>query len=453
MSIDFTDFINALEDDEFDERPVDIEEFVTSQEYLGLPPLSKHQYVIIKMGTQIYKESSLIKLYGEEEGRKRHKLTMKELVLALGKACNVGSDEVYNAENGQWVKISDMQNVYSGHTAGLNGNEFCTESFTKGIANVHRVRTAKGFNVTVSEDHTFMTKDGARKLKDLHAGDRIAISSKLDIINPVKIDDDELKILAYWLGDGMMPLDQPSKRAINTDFSLNDREALKEYIDIFIKNGDSPTVKKHKAKKMVFVRHPAKVNQYAFSIINKYDLWNLRAVDKRVPLDIFSTTDEQVGVFLGRLWGTDGCVYKKHNGSRGDCPVAEYATISKGLAQDIQRLLVRLGIVSSLREKHPKYTYNGETRVGQTAYIITVSDIEGFRRFVKNVKMLDKQATANVLLDEFAARKSQSHYDGTLFYDKIISIEGVGAEEVFTLTASDTHFYNAGMIMNGNSGK
>ncbi len=86
MSIDFTDFINALEDDEFDERPVDLEEFVTSKQYLGLPPLSKHQYTIIRMGTQIYKESSLIKLYGEEEGVKRHKLTMKELVLALGKA-------------------------------------------------------------------------------------------------------------------------------------------------------------------------------------------------------------------------------------------------------------------------------------------------------------------------------------------------------------------------------
>jgi hypothetical protein len=39
----FDDFLSALEEDEFDEHPVAIEEFVTSENYLKLPPLSDYQ--------------------------------------------------------------------------------------------------------------------------------------------------------------------------------------------------------------------------------------------------------------------------------------------------------------------------------------------------------------------------------------------------------------------------
>jgi hypothetical protein len=63
---DFRDFLEALEEDAFEEQPVDIEEFVTSKDYLALPPLSDYQYQMIKASTQIYKHETLIKLYGED---------------------------------------------------------------------------------------------------------------------------------------------------------------------------------------------------------------------------------------------------------------------------------------------------------------------------------------------------------------------------------------------------
>ena len=71
MTIGFDVFFEALEEDAFEEKPVDIEEFVTSKNYLGLPPLSEYQYTMIKASTQIYKKETLIKLYGEEEAEKR----------------------------------------------------------------------------------------------------------------------------------------------------------------------------------------------------------------------------------------------------------------------------------------------------------------------------------------------------------------------------------------------
>jgi hypothetical protein len=82
---DFGDFLSILEEDEFEEKPVEIEEFVTSKDFLGLPPLSENQYTMIKASTQIYKRDTLVSLYGEEEGLKRSKQTCNEVIFQLGK--------------------------------------------------------------------------------------------------------------------------------------------------------------------------------------------------------------------------------------------------------------------------------------------------------------------------------------------------------------------------------
>jgi hypothetical protein len=93
MSLDFSEFIEILDGDEFEEKPVDLQTFVTSPDYLGLPPLSENQYTLIARSSQIYKESTLIKLYGEELGKKMFKQTCVEVIAQLGK----GSGKDYSS--------------------------------------------------------------------------------------------------------------------------------------------------------------------------------------------------------------------------------------------------------------------------------------------------------------------------------------------------------------------
>ena len=85
MDLNFNDLIDMLDGEEFDERPVDLRTFVQSPDYLGLPPLSEYQYTLIEKSSQIYKESTLIKLFGEEEGVRMFKQTANEVVAQLGK--------------------------------------------------------------------------------------------------------------------------------------------------------------------------------------------------------------------------------------------------------------------------------------------------------------------------------------------------------------------------------
>ena len=82
---DFNVFLDALSGDEFSETPVSVEQFVTDKAYLGLPPLSNNQYIMIKASTQIYKQDTLIRIYGEDEGRKIFKQTCNEIIMQLGK--------------------------------------------------------------------------------------------------------------------------------------------------------------------------------------------------------------------------------------------------------------------------------------------------------------------------------------------------------------------------------
>lgn len=85
MSFDFSDIIDMLDGEEFDEKPVSLRDFVTDEKYLGLPELSEYQYTLIEKSSQVYKESTLIKLFGEKEGHRMFKQTANEVVAQLGK--------------------------------------------------------------------------------------------------------------------------------------------------------------------------------------------------------------------------------------------------------------------------------------------------------------------------------------------------------------------------------
>ena len=85
MDLNFNDLIDILDGAEFDETPVDLRTFVVNPEYLSLPPLSELQYQLIEKSSQIYKESSLIKLFGEKDGQRIFKQTCNEVIAQLGK--------------------------------------------------------------------------------------------------------------------------------------------------------------------------------------------------------------------------------------------------------------------------------------------------------------------------------------------------------------------------------
>jgi hypothetical protein len=82
----FNDFLEALQDNPFEENPVDVKTFVESPDYLGQPPLSQIQYDIVEAMSQIYRKEDLHLLIGTDAGDKHYsKYTKNEIILQLGK--------------------------------------------------------------------------------------------------------------------------------------------------------------------------------------------------------------------------------------------------------------------------------------------------------------------------------------------------------------------------------
>lgn len=86
MSLDFSEFLEALDDNPFEEDPVDLDTFLHDPMYLDQPELSQIQRDLVEAMSQIYKEQDLIRIMGEKEGREHYKkYTKSEVLLQLGK--------------------------------------------------------------------------------------------------------------------------------------------------------------------------------------------------------------------------------------------------------------------------------------------------------------------------------------------------------------------------------
>ena len=106
MSFEFSDLIDILDGEEFEEKPVDLKTFVTDPNFLGLPPLSELQYTLIEKSSQIYKETTLTKLFGEDEGKRVFKQTCtEEPGIKIIRPTNEIRDNVSLRELGNYIAI------------------------------------------------------------------------------------------------------------------------------------------------------------------------------------------------------------------------------------------------------------------------------------------------------------------------------------------------------------
>lgn len=454
---DFSEYFSLLDDTPFEETPVDLDTFIGPGYLGGRFVLSEIQRDLVESMSQIYTMEDCIRILGQEAGVQHYqKYTKKEVILQLGKGSSRGTDEVFLPEHGKWVPIQDLQSSPNNYVLGSNDgcveNQYATESFIEGSDVVWEVEFERGLTMGVTMDHSFYNKRMERvKLSDLKIGDRIAVSTKTFVTNPVRLPDGEAKLLGYWIGDGCMPKDQTGFRMLNMDFGDKDVQSMQEYLEITHDLGDNPKVTVHPNGKAMSCVRSHSCDQ-ALKIANKHNLWGKRAHDKVVPDAIWNAPDDQVAEFVSRLWGCDGTVYMKKSGPMVHGAL-EYCTVSKELAVGLQRLLTRFGVLSSLRSRYPKYTYNGERKTGQLTYYLTIADKTGVERFHKNIALLDKQDMLDEAVRSYANKTASTNYQGDMFFARLKSVKEVGPMPVFTMTATQTSNFIQNLVLNGNSGK
>jgi DNA repair protein RadA/Sms len=122
------------------------------------------------------------------------------------------------------------------------------------------------------------------------------------------------------------------------------------------------------------------------------------AAEKSVPGPVFCLPRRQLALFLNRLFSCDGSVYVDAHGQPG----VSYSTISPRLAADVQHLLLRFGLVATLRKK--KANVNGKPYVAYEVVLLGIAEVQ---QFLNEIGILGRdQARAYIATLEPAQRPS-----------------------------------------------
>ena len=278
-----------------------------------------------------------------------------------------------------------------------------------------RIRTTSGREVVAAPDHPFWTTEGWVKAGDLTPDDVLA-----NVLTPYLIADgtetsDEFRLAGYMIGDGCT--------TNQVTFTGGDEVVLDDFRATCDRLG---------------YRHAARPNSARSSLIRVSGLkpW-LRAAglldknawQKRVPEFVYRGDAWQISAFLAAYFACDGTVSCRGR-DRYDV-VVEFYSVSRGLLEDTQHLLLRLGIQSRLKLKRGRYQGRPHE-----SWRLSITSQDDAARFVERVTPIGARGER---LREWAPRRDR--FDELLAPDRVASVEPAGLHECRCLTVAGDHTF------------
>lgn len=259
-----------------------------------------------------------------------------------------------------------------------------------GRKRVYRMRTRLGRRIEATANHPVLTSCGWEELGGVVAGTRVAVPRRLpEPIEPIRMPDREIVLLGALIADGALTQRTPRFCFGESSPVLDvvERSVAEYGLRIRVSSGKSHGTGRISAGR------GARSNPVT-EMLRRHGLMGLRSAEKFVPDAVFGLGEEQLARFLGVMYACDGHVY-----CSAQLAQIGYTTISERLARDMQHLLLRLGIVATIRTlKRP--VYDG---TGKVAREVRITSQEGLRRFCDLIDVPGKEeAQARVLarLDE-----------------------------------------------------
>lgn len=458
----FTDFAGLLDDNPFEEIPVDAKTFVESHQYLGQPPLSPIQYDIVESMAQIYKKEDVERFLGATEGARYYKkFTKGEIIMALGKGTNIGSTRAWSPEYG-WKRIDEKLEDY-GLVQSLGGVNGATAFYSEGEDDVFKVTTRFGYTFTGNAGHKFYGwknsphgKAYATRKSPMEMPIALAEPGDIAVIygeweepaNPYQISKDEARLIGYMIGDGTW-CRVGGHGITNPLFTNATKEVQKDFIRIVeslggrVKEGESGygcwRVRINGMNDW-FVKHGL-VHEY-----NEKKPWN----DNWMNM-----SSECLAELINGLWATDGWGQVQHTTTKaGFASKGVHVAIelnSESIVSGLHLALLRLGVFSSLRNNRPSRSDGQHS----PTWRVSITNPHFVIKFIDSVGLpLGKEEVFEQLYEVSLSKHYKNLQDnGNVFRDRIVSIEYVGRQEVFACTVEAGHNYLGNGFIHGNSGK
>ncbi|MCG5516555.1 MULTISPECIES: replicative DNA helicase [unclassified Ectothiorhodospira] len=372
-----------------------------------------------------------------------------------------------------------------------------------GRRRVLKISLASGRTIRCTPDHRLKSLWDWKTAGDIQPGDRLGVARRLPEPETTESwSEHEIVLLAHLLGDGSYIRHQPLRYTTASEDN--------SHVVTMAARSMGSTVNRHAGRghwhQLVISGngnrwHPAGVGRW----LKELGVFGQRSREKRVPVGVFSLPNQQLALFLRHLWATDGSMTLTANGRSR----IYFSTVSEILIRDIAALLLRFGIVGRIRQVKKSggegwFTLDVSGAAQQRMFIEQIGafghQIRNAESILARLSGIKDNSNVDTLPSEVfdyireqmtlqgishrrmagmrgTAYGGNSHFsfspsretllsyvdilgderlrqiaNAELFWDRVVSVEPAGEEEVFDLTVPGNACWLADGIVSHNSG-
>lgn len=320
--------------------------------------------------------------------------------------CVHGDTRLVEAHTGEPLTVAEMFRarhsrmffVHAEDTRGRLIPRKVEDIVWNGRKTVYRLRTAQGHCIRATARHRFRTWQGWSRLADLEVGDRIAAARRLSVETEANWPREELIVLAGLLTEGN------TCHPTTLYYYSNESELIEDFVQAasHFPNTVAQVSTRADGRRLEARLNTGRVTRFApghqpwnartgteiasvpvsesendkcsgvYQWAQSLGILGKRATEKQVPEVVFRLRDENIALFLGRMWAGDGFIASE----RQFTPY--FATSSHQLAEDVRILLLRLGVPCGVHGK--QFRYRGGTRTGYTVHLVGDGAVERFQQ-------------------------------------------------------------------------
>jgi len=339
---------------------------------------------------------------------------------AMGKCLKFGS-KILDPRTGARHRIEDLCQAFE------QGNEVWVASLgpdlqmkpakvaaieRNGRKKVYRLTSRLGRRVEATSNHPVLTSSGWQELGKVEPGTRIAVPRRLPgPAKPTALPDQEVVLLAALIADGALGERTPRFCFGTKSGVIGEVEKAVDAYGLRINAGP----RSHGCG-LISGGRGSGPNPVT-AMLRRHGLMGLNSKQKFVPDAIFGLSDEQIARFLGVMYACDGHVYCSDRLAQ-----IGYTTISERLARDVQHLLLRLGIVATIRTLK-RDVYEGTETVARE---VRITSQESLRAFCGLIQVPGKEEQQERVLERLGGAPRSTNTD-TLpveVWDEILFAKG-----------------------------
>ena len=369
-------------------------------------------------------------------------------------------------ENGKPINIEDVS--INAKLLGYNGSNSSVEDITwlqpYGEKECVRIITSKNNIIECSIDHPILALNKNRfnkskstcsfyRASEFRKGDTLLIPKQIGTFG--NIHEKDAYLLGALFGDGSYSGNSCVTLSITTE----------EEYSYYNENYDINISKLKEGYAQIYFRglHP---------LLEQYKMDKQAFRNKKLPYNIFDWDKESVCNFLGGYFNADGniqIIKQKHRSIKLTCKY-------ENTLQEIKYLLYKLGITSHIyKESKPSRILNSKVnnkcyKMSATdVYVLYISNSEDIHTFKQCIRFLIKSKqerldsynlhcskhTYNSLKFELRSNHKGQNFIGKTFDNlqavTIKSIENIGKQRIYNMTANTTHTYISNGFISSNT--